>query len=101
MDTTKLQTPEEMLERWQGVACRCDPSVGHICECCHDAQVLRDLINDRDRLRDGIDYWSYCMSQGMQQTCPEKVDELGDFLMSCKVAPWYVRTKTLETRLAQ
>lgn len=101
MDPTNLQTPEEMLERWNDTECQCDPSVGHLCECCHDTQVLRDLIKQRDELLKGIDYWSYCTSQGMRKECPEKVDELGDFLMRCKVAPWYVRTKTLETRLAR
>ena len=45
MDIRNLQTPEEMLERWQGVKCQCDPDVGHLCECCHDTQVLRDLIS--------------------------------------------------------
>lgn len=55
------------------------------------------LEAERKRLRDGIDYWSYCMSQGMLQTCPEKVDQLTEFLMSCKIAPWYIRTRTLET----
>lgn len=51
MDPTNLQTPEEMLERWGGVECQCDPSVGHLCECCHDIQVLRDLIKERDYLK--------------------------------------------------
>jgi len=97
MDPINLQTPEEMLERWSGVQCECDPSVGHLCECCHDTQVLRDLIKERDRLRDGIDFWSYCMSQGMRDTCPERVEELADFLMSCKVAPYYIRNKHCET----
>jgi hypothetical protein len=44
------------------------------------------------RVRNGVDYWSYCMSEGMRKTCPEKVDELMDFLISLKIAPYYVRT---------
>lgn len=50
-----LQTPEEMLERWRGVECKCDRSVGHLCEGCHDTQVLRQLIQDRDQLRWELD----------------------------------------------
>ena len=101
MDPTNIQTPEEMLERWAGVECQCDPSVGHLCEVCHDTQVLRDLIKERDRLRDGIDFWSYCMSQGMLETCPEKVDELADFLIRCKVAPWCIRPRGGQMQLAR
>lgn len=93
MDLANLQTPEEMLERWYGMKCQCDPSVGVLCESCHDLQVLRDLIKERDRLLDSIKFWSYCMSQGMLATCPERVDELANFLISCKVAPWYIPTK--------
>ena len=51
MYPTNLQTPEEMLERWLSVQCQCDISVGHLCERCHDTQVLRELIKERDRLR--------------------------------------------------
>lgn len=42
-----------------------------------------------ERLKDGIRYWSYCMSRGMREECPEKVEELMDFLISCKIAPYY------------
>jgi hypothetical protein len=44
MSPANLQTPEQMLERWQGVACSCDPDVGHLCELCHDIQVVRELL---------------------------------------------------------
>ena len=57
MDVRNLQTPEEMLERWQGAECQCDPSVGHLCECCHDIQVMRDLIKDRDRMVDMLEFF--------------------------------------------
>ena len=49
-----LQTPEEMLERWAEVQCQCDPDVGFLCECCHDTQVVRELIKERDRLREKV-----------------------------------------------
>ena len=97
MDPCNLQTPEETLARWHGTECKCDPDAGFLCECCHDIQVLNDLIQERDRLLAGIRDWSYCTSQGMRRECPEKVEELAEFLISCKIAPWYIRTKTLET----
>ena len=59
---------------------------GHLCNSCEEIQ----------RLRDGIRYWSYCMSEGMRITCPEKVTELMDFLISLKIAPYYVRNKACE-----
>lgn len=51
MSPANIQTPEQMIERWMGVMCSCDPDVGHLCECCHDLQVVRDVIKERDRLR--------------------------------------------------
>jgi len=51
------QTPEEMLERWKGVECTCDPSVGHQCEVCHDVNVLTNLIAERNRLREMAYKW--------------------------------------------
>jgi hypothetical protein len=51
MNSSSIQTPEEMIERWMGVMCSCDPDVGHLCECCHDIQVVREAIKERDRLR--------------------------------------------------
>jgi len=51
MNPANLQTPEQMIERWMGVMCSCDPDVGHLCECCHDIQVVREAIKERDRLR--------------------------------------------------
>jgi hypothetical protein len=52
------------------------------------------LLHDRNRLLLAIDYWSHCMSEGMRATCPEKCDELASFLISCKVAPWYIPKMT-------
>jgi hypothetical protein len=54
MDIRNLQTPEEMLDRWQGVECQCDPDVGHLCECCHDTQVLRELIRRTNALEEAL-----------------------------------------------
>ncbi len=47
----ELQTPVEMLKRWQGIECTCDPDVGHICEVCHDIQVVKGLMAENERLR--------------------------------------------------
>jgi hypothetical protein len=93
MNPAKLQTPEEMLERWASIECQCDPSIGYLCECCHDTQVMRDLIKERDRLLEGVRSWSYCTSQGMRGECPEKVEQLADWLLSCKIAPYYLRAR--------
>lgn len=45
---------------------------------------------DRAKLLEGIRYWSYCTSEGMRATAPEKCDELFDFLIQCKIAPYYM-----------
>jgi hypothetical protein len=50
------------------------------------------LRGELTRVADGVRYWCYCMSEGMRATCPEKVEELTDFLISLKIAPYYVRT---------
>ena len=50
------------------------------------------LVADRNRLLQAIAYWSHCTSEGMRLTCPEKCDELADFLISCKISPWYIPT---------
>lgn len=41
-------------------------------------------------IREQVQYWSYCTSEGMRATCPEKVDELADFMIDLKIAPWYI-----------
>jgi len=51
MDVKKLQTPEEMMDRWQSIVCQCDPDVGYLCEGCHDLQVIRELVKQRDALK--------------------------------------------------
>ena len=53
-------------------------------------EQIKLLLQDRERLLLAIDYWSHCMSEGMRMTCPEKCNELADFLISCKVSPWYI-----------
>lgn len=50
MGPIELQTPEEVVERLKSIDCTCDPSVGWICETCHDRQVLQKLIADRNKL---------------------------------------------------
>ncbi len=55
MDPATLQTPEEMLERWAGVECTCDPDVNHLCECCHDTQVVRELLKGDTPVPNGDD----------------------------------------------
>lgn len=40
------------------------------------------------RLKEGIRDWSYCVDYGMRAECPEKVEELADFLLSVGVAPY-------------
>ena len=97
MDPTQLQTPEQMLDRWDEIECICDPAVGHLCECCHDTQVVRELLKERDRLREGVKAWAYCTSEGMKAFAPEKVNDLADFLLSCNVSPYYIRNRRLET----
>ena len=47
----ELSTPDEMLDMWQSVECECDPSVGWICERCHDTQVVQNLLKELDGLR--------------------------------------------------
>ena len=40
-----IQTPQEMLERWDCcIPCTCDPDSGHLCEICHDTEVVRRLM---------------------------------------------------------
>ena len=36
--------PWEMLERWDNIPCTCDPDSGHLCEICHDTEVVRRLM---------------------------------------------------------
>jgi hypothetical protein len=40
-----IQEPWEMIERWDCcIPCTCDPDVGHLCEICHDTEVVRRLM---------------------------------------------------------
>jgi hypothetical protein len=38
------ETPEQMLDRWSHYDCKCDDSVGFVCEVCHDTRVVKDLM---------------------------------------------------------
>jgi hypothetical protein len=51
MNPANIQTPEQMIERWMGVMCSCDPDVGHLCECCHDTQVVREVLKSQAQLQ--------------------------------------------------
>lgn len=90
-------TPESLLARWQTVVCSCDPTVDWQCEACNESHILATLVAERDRLKETLRRWSYCASQGMLRECPEQVEELANDLLACGIAPYYVRTKTLET----
>lgn len=51
---------------------------------------LTEVQAENATLLEGIRYWSYCTSEGMRSGCPEKCEELADFLMGCKIAPYYM-----------
>ena len=44
-----IQEPWEMLERWDNIPCTCDPDVGHLCEICHDTEVVLRLMGEAMR----------------------------------------------------
>lgn len=44
-------------------------------------------------LREQIQFWSYCTDAGMRRTCPERCDELGDFMISLGIAPYSILDK--------
>jgi len=67
MNPANIQTPEQMIERWMGVMCSCDPDVGHLCECCHDTQVVRDVIRERDRMRSALQRIALLADCGSEQ----------------------------------
>ena len=43
-----IQEPWEMLERWDNIPCTCDPDSGHLCEICHDTEVVRAMSGHVD-----------------------------------------------------
>lgn len=67
MNPSNIQTPEQMIERWMGVMCSCDPDVGHLCECCHDTQVVREVIRERDRMRAALQRIALLADCGSEQ----------------------------------
>ena len=77
MDPTQLQTPEEMLDRWDEIECICDPAVGHLCECCHDTQVVRELLKEQVRRRKATD------SMIRSLACCEDMEQVRYVLMQC------------------
>lgn len=52
--------------------------------------MIQRLAKENAKLLEGIRYWSYCTSEWMRATAPEKCDELAGFLMGCKIAPYYM-----------
>lgn len=58
-----------------------------------EESIYSRSIKELDRRKEGIRYWSYCMDVGMREMCPEKVEELCDFLMSLGIAPYSMRRK--------
>lgn len=56
-------------------------------------QHFKALLAENERIREGVRYWSYCMNAGMRKECPEKVEELMDFLISLHIAPYSTRKK--------
>lgn len=47
----ELQTPEEMLQRWNKSNCDCDTDTGYLCERCHDYSVVRQLMRELSAAR--------------------------------------------------
>ena len=47
--------PWEMIERWDNIPCTCDPDSGHLCEICHDTEVVRRLMAQAIIVEGGID----------------------------------------------
>ena len=60
------------------------------------ANLFRDSADEIERLLGGIQYWSYCMDQGMRHTDTASCGELYEFLSSCDVAPYSVRNQANE-----
>lgn len=64
--------------------CQCDPSVGHLCECCHDTQVVRDLLKERVIVKNDVcrGDWSIGSACGACYRCVvgllKLIDELKD-----------------------
>jgi len=71
-----------ITDDWDQQACpRCGRHRPY-CDC------LDDLQAEVERLKNDIDYWSYCTWQGMKATCPEKKKVLRDRFASLNLSPW-------------
>lgn len=55
-NSNNIQTPEEMLARWQSAECTCDFSVGHMCEMCHDTQIILDLLKKYEKAIKALEF---------------------------------------------
>ena len=78
---------KEMIERLRVQSCTGD---------C-DGGLISDAADELERIIKGVQYWSYCMDQGMMKTCPENVSELHGFLESLGIEPYHVRNTLGET----
>ena len=46
------------------------------------------LEKEVERLKEDIDYWSYCTWEGMKATCPEKREVLRSRFANLGLNPW-------------
>ena len=53
----------------------------------HDG-ALEEVQAERDKMREGIRYWSYCTNYGMRRLCPEKSKEFTKFMDELSIAPY-------------
>ncbi len=91
----RIDSTRRFLETWGGS----DDKKGSAYALLGEAKAeIERLKTETSRLIEGMRYWSYCMSEGMRATCPEKCEELMDFLISCQIAPYYVRTQKVVRR---
>lgn len=79
MNPQDFQTPEEMLERWSKAECKCDGSVGYLCELCHDRHIVHQLLQQRDQL---------LQERGEPQILPSAVQFIGRPSGDCECFCW-------------
>ena len=49
---------------------------------------VKELESENERIREGVRFWSYCTVVGTRKACPEKIEELVDFLVSLGIPPY-------------
>lgn len=120
MNYDPQETTEEEWEEAMNMLRPTDDEIGHAISCCgtigadmirrlhsellsveadrderafQKGQLLDEIAvmqRERNELKEAIRYWSYCMSKGMRETCPEKCGELADLFIRLKIAPYYM-----------